>query len=191
MKMKKSAFITLVIFVFSSLTILAQRTEVNPEKSTVKWLGKKVGGKHFGEIQLKSGYLVLQGDKITEGLIVVDMNSIKNTDLENEETNQKLVGHLKSDDFFGVEKYPTAQLVVTESTRFTNGKARVSGEITIKGSTEPISFDVEMQENTYSAELSIDRSKFDVRYGSPSFFNNLGDKAINDIFTLEAQLVMK
>lgn len=189
--MKKIALITLVVFVFSSLSILAQKAEVSPEKSTVKWFGKKVGGKHFGEIQLKSGYLEVQGDKITDGLIVMDMKSIVDTDLDNEEYNQKLVGHLKSDDFFGVEKYPTSKLLITESTSFTDGKARVTGEITIKGATESISFDVVRQENSYTAELSIDRSKFDVRYGSSSFFNNLGDKAIDDIFRLEVQLVMK
>jgi polyisoprenoid-binding protein YceI len=191
MKMKRIALISFVIIVFSSLSILAQKTEVNLEKSTLEWFGKKVGGKHHGEIQLKSGYLEVQGDRITNGVIVVDMTSITNTDLENEEYNQKLVGHLKSDDFFGVEKYPTSKLVVSEGSDFTNGKATIRGEITIKGTTEPISFDVEKKDNTYTAKLSIDRSKFDVRYGSPSFFNNLGDKAIDDIFTLEAQLLMK
>lgn len=189
--MKRIALISFVIIVFSSLSILAQKAEVNVEKSSVEWFGKKVGGKHHGEIQLRSGYLEVQGDRITDGLMVVDMNSIQNTDLEKEETNQKLVGHLKSDDFFGVEKFPTSTLVITESTKFTDGKATVSGEITIKGATEPISFDVEKKENTYTAKLSIDRSKFDVRYGSPSLFNNLGDKAIDDIFILEVQLLMK
>ena len=118
------------------------------------------------------------------GSFVVDMTSITNTDLKDDDSNQKLVGHLKSDDFFGVEKYPTATFDLKESTKFSNGKATVSGEITIKGKKENISFEVERSGKEYSATVDIDRSKFDVRYGSKKFFDNLGDRAINDIFTL-------
>jgi polyisoprenoid-binding protein YceI len=101
-----------------------------------------------------------------------------------------LVGHLKSDDFFGVEKYPTSNFIITQSSKFDENKATVTGVITIKGKSENISFDVERKNNEYSAKLDIDRSKFDVRYGSNSFFDNLGDKAIDDIFTLDIKLVL-
>jgi polyisoprenoid-binding protein YceI len=101
-----------------------------------------------------------------------------------------LVGHLKSDDFFGVDTYPTASFKVIQGSKFTNGKATLTGDITIKGKTERISFDVDHAENTFTAEVDLDRSKFDVRYGSKSFFNNLGDRAIDDIFKLRIKLVV-
>ena len=116
------------------------------------------------------------------------MNTLTNEDLEDEGYNQKLVGHLKSDDFFGVEKYPTSSFEITSATKFSNGKATVSGKLSIKGKTENISFDVVKNGSAYIAKVDVDRSKFDVRYGSDSFFDNLGDKVIDDIFTLDIKL---
>jgi len=168
----------------------AQKVEVNTENSSIEWLGKKIGGQHEGNIQVKSGYFELKNDKIVAGRFVVDMTTITNSDLKDEGNNQKLIGHLKSDDFFGVEKFPTASLVVTKSSKFSNGKATVIGDITIKGKTDTITFEVVREGNTYSAKINIDRSKFDVKYGSNSFFDNLGDKAINDIFTLDISLAI-
>lgn len=188
--MKARNFVLVSIILISGSVLFAQKVEVNTEKSNIEWLGKKVGGQHDGYIQLKSGSLELQGDKIVAGHFVVDMTSITNTDLDNESYNQKLVGHLKSDDFFGVEKYPSATFKVKQSSTFSNGKAILSGDMTIKGKTESISFEVLRAGNEYSAKVEIDRSKFDVRYGSSSFFNNLGDKAIDDIFTLNFKLVV-
>jgi len=118
------------------------------------------------------------------------MTSITNEDITNEGRNQRLVDHLKSDDFFSVESYPTSNFKVTEGTAFADGKATLSGDITIKGKTESISFEVVRNNNEYSAKIPIDRSKFDVRFGSDSFFDNLGDNAIDDIFTLEVKLVL-
>jgi polyisoprenoid-binding protein YceI len=190
-KMKQITIVAIVFLMFSGHALLAQKSEVNQEKSTIKWEGKKIGTNHHGEIQLKSGYLEVQNNEITDGVFVVDMTTISNIDLENENMNQKLVGHLKSEDFFGVEKYPTSTLQVTESSKFVNGKATITGNITIKGKTEPVSFEVVRNNNEFSAKILIDRSKFDVRYGSNSFFDNLGDRAIDNIFTLEVQLVLK
>lgn len=189
--MKTKEFAIAVALILAGNGLLAQdKMKVDAKKSSIEWEGKKVGGKHNGMIQLESGIIEMQGNKISGGTFVVDMSSITNLDLKDEGTNQKLVGHLKSDDFFGVEKYPTATFALSESSEFVNGKATVSGEITIKGKTEKISFDVMKDGETYSANVEIDRSKFDVRYGSKSFFNNLGDRAINDIFTLNITLVV-
>ena len=102
-----------------------------------------------------------------------------------------MVGHLKSDDFFSVDQYPSSTLEITGGSRFINDKATLTGRITIKGKTDPVTFETVRKNNTYSATLSIDRSKFDVRYGSDSFFNSLGDNAIDDVFTLDIQLVME
>ena len=188
--MKKIVSAAIVFLVVSSQVLIAQTSEVNLDKSSVKWEGKKIGSGHHGEIQLQSGSLEMENGQITGGMFVVDMTSITNEDLTNEDRNQRLVGHLKSDDFFGVEKFPTSKFKVTGSTGFADGKATLTGDLTIKGNTESISFEVEKNNNEYTATIPIDRSKFDVRYGSDSFFDNLGDNAINDIFTLEVKLVM-
>jgi polyisoprenoid-binding protein YceI len=118
------------------------------------------------------------------------MTSLINTDLQDEGYNKKLVGHLKSDDFFGVEKHPTATLNITKATKFSNGKASITGKLRIKSKTETITFDIVKNENTYTAKIEIDRSKYDVKYGSTSFFDSLGDKAIDDIFILNIKLLI-
>lgn len=179
-----------VLLLAGTLSASAQKSEIKLDQSVVKWTGNKIGGSHTGEIKIKSGNFEFEDGDLTNGVIVMDMNSITNSDLEDEGYNQKLVGHLKSDDFFGVEKYPTATFRVSEASEFKNGKATVTGVLTIKGKSENVSFDVIKKDNLYSSQLKVDRSKYDVRYGSNSFFDNLGDKAIADIFILDIQLVL-
>ena len=188
--MKTNNLLLAIAITLSGSVLFAQTFEVNIEESNIEWHGKKIGGKHDGLIQLKSGSFALEDDQIVSGSFVVDMSSITNNDLKDEGRNQRLVGHLKSDDFFGVETYPTASFEVDQSTEFANGKATLTGDITIKDKTERIAFDVLKEGEIYKAEVEIDRSKFDVRYGSKSFFNNLGDNAIDDIFTLRIKLVV-
>ncbi len=188
--MKTKNFALALIILLTGNVMFAQKVEVNTKNSSIDWHGKKIGGQHKGNIQLKSGNFELKDDRMVAGKLVIDMTSITNTDLNDEGYNQKLVGHLKSDDFFGVEKYPTASFVVSHSSKFSNGKANVTGDITIKGNTESITFEVVRTGNEYTTRIDLDRSKFDVRYGSKSFFDNLGDKAIDDIFILDIKLVV-
>ncbi len=188
--MKSKNFLLLIAMILSGNVLFAQSLEVNTDMSSIEWQGKKITGKHDGNIQLESGSFELDNEQIVAGNFVMDMTSITNSDLKDEGTNQKLVGHLKSDDFFGVETFPTASFKVVKSTKFSNGKATLTGNITIKEKTETIAFEVLRSGNTYTADVEIDRSKFDVRFGSKSFFNNLGDQAINDIFTLKITLVV-
>ncbi|RPH32577.1 MAG: YceI family protein [Bacteroidales bacterium] len=169
----------------------AQNFKVDVDKSELKWVGKKVTGQHNGKVKLADGVLAINNNKITSGTFSIDMKSITDDDLTDAGYNQKLVGHLKSDDFFGVEKFPTATLLLTESVAFENSSADVKGKLTIKGITNPISFKVIKNGNTYTTSIAVDRSKYDVRYGSGSFFENLGDKAISDIFTLDVVLVVE
>jgi len=184
----KTFKLAVILLMTAGISTFAQKQEIKKETSIVKWTGNKIGGSHTGEINVKSGYLELKNNQITGGEVVIDMHTITNHDLKDEGYNQKLVGHLKSDDFFGVEKYPTSTFVISEATGFKNGKATVSGKITIKGKTDDISFDVVKKGDEYTALVKVDRSKFDVKYGSNSFFDNLGDKAIDDIFQLEIRL---
>lgn len=123
----------------------------------------------------------------------MNMNSINCTDLQGEWAD-KLVGHLKADDFFGVEKYPTSTFVITKVSPAAAGTINVSGNLTIKGITKPLSFpaSLSVKGNTVTASakgVTVDRTKYDIRYGSKSFFDSIGDKAIDDEFTLDITLV--
>ncbi len=169
----------------------AQDLKVDTEKSTLKWNGKKVTGEHSGFIKLKDGDFTIKDNKITSGTFNIDMTTITNTDLTSPEWNGKLVGHLKSDDFFGVDKFPLATLEITESTPFKNNESDVKAKLTIKGKTNPLAFKVVRKDNTYTALITVDRTLYDVRYGSGKFFDNLGDKAIYDNFTLEVNIVTR
>ncbi|WP_439182904.1 YceI family protein [Carboxylicivirga taeanensis] len=190
--MKTRLFLLGLLSVLVSTTILAQKHQVDANATTVKWTGTKViGSSHYGYIQLKEGHLNINKKQITDGQFIIDMTSMTNTDLENEEYNKKLIGHLHSDDFFSVKAYPTAQLKITDASKFKGNKATVKGELTIKGQTQPIEFEVEQKENAYMASIVVDRTLYGIRYGSGSFFDNLGDKAISNDFTLDVKLVLQ
>lgn len=162
------------------------------EDSKVEWQAYKVTGQHNGEVNLNSGELEFKNNQIVGGNFVVDMTSITVLDLSGENKG-KLEGHLKSPDFFGVEKYPTAKFNITNAFPVgDDGKYRIKGDMSIKEDTHPVSFDAMMTEEgdimVANAEFKIDRSKYNVRYGSGSFFDNLGDKTIYDEFDLNVTL---
>lgn len=178
------------VIVLTTLAFTSTKKEVNVEASSITWTGEKVTGSHEGNIQLKSGHFMMEDDKIVGGEFIMDMSSITVTDLSGE-SKGKLEGHLKSADFFGVEDHPTAKLVITSAAKKGEGKYGIVGDLTIKEKTHPITFDLKLNGNTASTDLTIDRSKYDVRYGSGSFFDNLGDKTIYDNFHLNVNLKLK
>jgi polyisoprenoid-binding protein YceI len=180
--MKRLSFFIGALFMASAL--LAQNVQLDTEKSRIEWLGKKVTGEHTGEISFKSGKLSFDGSVLTGGNFEVDMHSITCTDLTNEEYNQKLVGHLKSDDFFGVEKFPTSTLSLTAVRKTADKEYLAKGKLTIKGKSNPVEFKVSQNGKVFEGAMVIDRSLYDVKYGSGKFFDNLGDKMIYDDFTL-------
>ncbi|TNJ42136.1 YceI family protein [Tamlana fucoidanivorans] len=185
---KTIAILTLVtVFAMSFSAIERIEKPVKVDESKVVWKGYKVTGSHEGTITLKDAKLILDDDKLTGGEFVIDMTSISVTDLEGEYQG-KLEGHLKSDDFFGVEKFPTAKLVFTNVKPSGKNAYAVTGDLTIKGKTNPVDFTISIYGSKATANLKIDRSKFDVRYGSTSFFDNLKDKAIYDEFDIIADL---
>jgi polyisoprenoid-binding protein YceI len=196
--MKKLVYGTImqlaVAFIFSTV-LSAQEYKVNTSKTVVKWEGSKVvAGSHEGTISVKSGSLSLEEGLIVSGNIVVDMTTINDTDLDGA-MKKRLEDHLKSDDFFGVEKFPLASLEVEESESIDDNNIKVYGMLTIKDRTNPVSFEssVVNEDNKilYKGTIEVDRSLYDVRFGSGKFFDNLGDKAINDIFTLEFELLLE
>ena len=161
--------------------------EIKLNKSKVVWKGYKVTGSHEGSISLKSGVLEFKNGKLTGGQFVIDMNTIVCTDLTGEYKG-KLEGHLKSDDFFGVDAFPTANLIFTSVKAAGKNAYKVKGNLTIKGKTNPITLEISIYGNKATAAVKIDRTKYDIRYGSASFFDNLQDKAIHNEFDLIVNL---
>ena len=189
----KKRVLSLALTVVFGVTAMAtepidgEKKEIKTEESTVTWKAYKVAGEHEGTVNLKEGHLTFDGAKLTGGEFVVDMPTLVATDLDGE-MKGKLEGHLKSDDFFGVETHPTAKLVITSVEPFNDKSNSVTGDLTIKGITKPITFVISFFENKATATLQVDRAKYDVRYGSGSFFENLGDKTIYDEFDLVVDL---
>lgn len=186
-KQLKTIALTLVALVTFS-TQAQTNKKVNAEKSSINWIGKKITGQHNGTVNLKDGTLVFKGDKLAGGKFTVDMTTISTKDLEGDWA-AKLDGHLKSDDFFSTDKHPIANLDFKKIADKGNGVYTIYADLTIKGITNPVSFDMTVKGNSATAKLVIDRTKFDIKYKSGSFFENLGDKTIYDDFELNVSLV--
>jgi polyisoprenoid-binding protein YceI len=190
MKNRVQTIIAALIFAtvtFAFTNIEDGTVEVKADKSSVTWKGYKVTGSHKGSIALKNGALTFKEGKLIGGEFVIDMATIENTDMEGE-YKTKLEGHLKSDDFFGVEKYPSATLIFKKVKSTGKNSYEVTGDLTIKDKTNSVTFDLSVYGNKATANVKIDRTKFDIRYGSTSFFDDLQDKAIYDEFDLITDL---
>ncbi|MBK0402055.1 YceI family protein [Adhaeribacter sp. BT258] len=183
----------------SEKAVKADKTlKVNTASSKIVWNGKKVAGEHSGNINIANGNLLVAKNKLVGGTFDIDMNSITVTDITDPEYNGKLVGHLKNDDFFATDKFPKASFKITSLAPIKGAKAgqnnyNVTGDLTIKGITKPVTFpaDIKVEGNKAIAKgvATVDRSKYDVKYASKSFFDSIGDKAIDDNFTLNFNVV--
>lgn len=167
--------------------------KIDTKASKVYWTAKKVTGEHTGYLLIGSGNIKVQENKVVSGLVDMDLNSIVCTDLENADYNKKLVGHLKSDDFFSVEKHPSAKFEITSIKQAADGAGyNIVGNLSIKGITNEISFPAKINVSggmvTALGTASIDRTKWDIKYGSGKFFEGLGDKMINDEFEISFEL---
>lgn len=168
--------------------------KVDTKKSKVIWTGSKIGGRHEGTVKIKSGTVTMKNGFLTTAEIIVDMTSIECTDLKDKNLNQKLVGHLKSSDFFEVDKFPEAKFVITKPDRRLNQDYMVQGKLTIKDKTSdvkiPTTLILENNNKSLMTTLSFifDRTKHDIKYGSEKFFKDIGDKAIYDEVDLLIEL---
>lgn len=176
---------------FWSAGVYSQELSADVSKSTLKWNAKKVSGEHYGEIKLKEGKFTIKGNQIVMGNFVIDMQTITCEDIKSPEWNKKFVDHLNSDDFFSVNKFNTALLSNIKSSKFQGGKASAEADLTIKGQTFPVKFDVAMDGKIFKAKITVDRTKYNIRYGSGKFFDNLGDNMIHDEFTLDVIILAK
>jgi len=152
----------------------------------IEWKAYKIAYERWGTIELESGELDFEEGTLTGGKFVVDMTSIQVTSLEGKK-KANLEKHLRSDDFFGVNQFPSATMVITAVEQTADGYS-VTGNFTIKGQTHPLIFPMTVYGNTATAKVKIDRSKYNVRYGSDSFFDNLGDRVIYNEFDLNVTL---
>ncbi|NRA91680.1 MAG: YceI family protein [Psychroserpens sp.] len=182
----KSVLLVVLAVSMTSFTTVSEK-KVNIENSKITWKGYKVTGSHEGTINLLDGKLMFEGDNLVGGSFVIDMTSINVTDLKAGEGKEKLEGHLRSGDFFGVESYGKAMFTINKVTG-EKGNYRVYGDLTIKGQTLPKSIEMIVTGNSASASFKIDRTKYDIKYGSASFFDGLKDKAIYDEFDLNVML---
>jgi polyisoprenoid-binding protein YceI len=176
-------------------TTVSKTVAIDPAASALKWEGTKVTGKHNGTVQLKDGELVLEGNELKGGKFTIDMTSIVDKDVEDPKNRAKLENHLKSDDFFDVAKYPTSTVKIKEAKSvpgFVGPTFEVVADVTIKGKTNEVKFPATVEtkdgKTVAKANITIDRTKWDVRYGSGKFFQGLGDKMIHDDFKLDVAL---
>jgi polyisoprenoid-binding protein YceI len=192
----KNLSLVFVFFAFVAFSFVAPTSyKVDVNASSVVWSGYKVTGKHSGNVKIKSGELMMDGGKLTGGSFEIDMTSMTCTDLEGEFTD-KLLGHLKSDDFFGTAKYPTAKMTITRVLpQDSKGNYKLVGNLTIKETSKEVKFFANVTETAgtvnATGKITVDRSEYNVRYGSGSFFDGLGDKTIYDEFDLQVSLVAK
>ncbi|MBU1371162.1 MAG: YceI family protein [Bacteroidetes bacterium] len=192
--MKKNLFaLFAIIGVFFAFKPATDVYTVDVSKSKIEWIGRKVTGQHAGELKLATGTLSSSGKTLTGGSFVIDMTSISNTDLD-AGSAQKLLGHLKSEDFFSTEKNPTANFNITNIKSVGADKVTITGNLTIKGITNEVAFPATVRQKgnilvAVANGVKIDRTKFDIKYGSKSFIDGIGDKAIDNEFELNINLV--
>jgi len=186
----KSIIISLLMLMIPASLISQTSRLIDVENSKIKWTGEELSGKnHYGSLKFKNGNLQLDNGKIISGNFTVDMNTINVEDLQGG-SKQRLEGHLRSDDFFSVEKFSEAIFEINSSAVVNEDEANqiLSGNLTIKGITHPAKLEID---NNWAAKLVFDRSKYDVRFRSGNFFQNLGDKLIYDEIVISANIVFE
>jgi polyisoprenoid-binding protein YceI len=170
---------------------------VDPARSVLTWNAKKVGGEHKGTVKVAQGTLLVKSNKLAGGTFTIDMTTITDTDITNEGMNAKLTGHLKSEDFFSVEKNPTSTFKITKAAPIANAKAgeanySVTGDLTIKGITHALTFPATVNLTANSAQanarIEVDRTKYDIKYRA-AIIGTAADKIIDDVFTIDLKLV--
>ena len=186
MKSVKVVIATLALGLISIAGVAAPKiVNLNKTTSSIAWLAKKVTGEHNGTVGISAGALNVDGNKLIGGNFTIDLKTIKDLDITDAGYNQKFIS---SGDFFEVEKFPTASFVITKV-----AGNQVTGNLTVKGITKSITFPAEIAVKggkvTAKANITIDRTDFNIRYGSKKFFESIGDKAIYDDFALTVSLV--
>lgn len=186
-------------------TAEGKKYTVATDVSKVMWEGSKPTGSHNGTVDVSEGSITMNGDKVVGGSFTLDMNTIACLDIEDAGKRGYLESHLKglgddnADDFFNVKKYPTAKYEITKVTKKEGdptGNTLVYGNLTMRDVTKEVAFtaNVDMADGMVRVstnQFKIDRTQWGIKYGSPSFFEGLKDKAINNDMGLKISLVAK
>jgi len=196
----KKILLTTILSVITLFAMAAKphidHIRVNSESSTIKWIGSKIASSHEGNVSITKGVLFINHGTLVGGEVSIDMTSISCSDIKSLKKNQYLVNHLKDEDFFNVLEFPTATIKIIHAVKSEGNTYKIVADLTIKGITHPISFDADVNVNGLNflatAKIKIDRTKWDIRYNSETFFKDLGDKLILDeiefdIFLLSAK----
>jgi|WetSurMetagenome_2_1015567.scaffolds.fasta_scaffold81801_2 polyisoprenoid-binding protein YceI len=173
---------------------------IDKSNSKLNWAGKKVTGQHTGYISIAKGEIGMNKDKIVAGNFDIDLRTIIDVDLTDKEWNDKLINHLKSEDFFFAEKYQYAKFEISKIEPLSDNakpgpNSMVTGNLTIKGITKGISFPAMIKiENgilNAIADFDIDRTVYDIKFRSGKFYENLGDNLIYDDFNINFNIYAK
>ncbi len=191
--MKVLSSLLLVTMLISSGFHAPAPITVSKTESTLSWKAKKVTGEHFGKIQLSDATLDYQNDRILGGSFEIDMTTIVVEDIKDEGSNKRLTDHLKSDDFFSVDKFKKASFKITDAKTSNGTDYQITGNLTIKGISHAITFPAKALKSgnkvITTANIVFDRTKFDIKYRSGNYFENLADKLIYDDVEMEVKLV--
>ena len=166
---------------------------VDIENSDIDWIGRKVTGEHSGTLNLSDGFVIWNGKSITGGKITFDMTSIQNTDIESLEWKEKLEKHLMAEDFFFADSFPNAILEIKNHRQTINDKSenidQIIADLTIRGITHEIIFPLQISQDNYilnaEGNINVNRTSFNIKYKSGTFFEDLGDRMIYDDFTIQ------
>jgi len=167
----KYLFILLSLF----FVTVGNAAQVDIKGSEFGWYASKIGGEHFGKILLKEANLDENEGKVVGGVFVMDMKSFTVENIDSAEYETKFLNHMKSPEFFDMEKFPTTTLKINKV-----DENNAEGVLTIKGKSNPINFTLEQNGDQVTGKMTFDRTKYDMIYRSKNFFENLGDKIIHD-----------
>lgn len=189
---KNNLLLGLLASLFILVSFTSRKDEVytvDLKSSVIDWSAKKVVGGHIGTVKLSSGSLVYSEKGLKDGSFVMDLANLTSD-------NERLTSHLKNDDFFSVNKFPSSKFDITKVSPAGTDRVSITGNLTIKGITHPVSFDASVKKDkdvivAVAKGVKVDRTKYDIKYRSKSFFGDIGDKAIDDVFELNINLVAK
>lgn len=195
--MIKKSIIPFFLFFAIALASIAgskdKKITLNTTASTLKWHAKKVTGEHYGKVPFVNGAFIVNGTTLKGGDFEINVDGLTVEDIKDERGNSRLTAHLKNNDFFATDQHPKAKFVITSAKKTKADSYDIQGDLTIKGITNKISFPATVKVDKSgvkaSAVMKVDRTKYDIKYRSGNFFQNLGDKAIEDEFTMTVDLV--
>ena len=194
--MQKGYFMIKLLYIFLfSLIFSSNQFEIDDKKSSIQWKGtKSTGSYHDGLISVDNSILNIDDNNmLLNGTIIIDMNSIVCTDIQDKESNSYLVKHLKNDDFFSTELFPKSVLTINKVVPIKDNNYSITADLTIKNKTHPIDFvaNIIIKDGVglASGKIEINRAQYEIKYKSQSWYPDIGDRFINDIFELYFNLL--